>query len=224
MVDAQSIADSFWSKVDRRGPDECWEWRGSRMKGGYGSVYGRKGRGTVGAHRIAWELTNGPIPTGLDICHRCDNRPCVNPAHLFAGTREDNMRDCAEKGRIRTTARVGENVSFAKLTDVAVVQIREMLAAGETYSAIAERFGVTKDAIGLIRRGRTWRHIGGVIEQDRKARGATNGQAKLSTDAVVTIRALIAAGATNAAVARRFGIAPSLVSMIASRKRWAHIP
>lgn len=90
--------DRFWSWVDRRGPDECWEWRGTRHVRGYGhfSRDGRKFR----AHRVAWELERGPIPEGMVVSHWCDNPPCVNPAHLMLTTQRINTIDAVNKGRI----------------------------------------------------------------------------------------------------------------------------
>ena len=92
-------AEKFWSKVNRRGPDDCWEWMNS---GTYGHFYIGKGQARP-AHRIAYELTYGDIPVGLCVCHHCDNPPCCNPTHLFVGTVQDNMRDKVAKGRGKRT-------------------------------------------------------------------------------------------------------------------------
>ena len=102
-------AARFWEKVDKKGPTECWVWTGagvSRLpRRNYGLAH-KPGtnRGKVRAHRVSWEMHNGPIPDGLNVLHTCDNPPCVNPAHLFVGTQRDNVRDMYAKGRGRKRA------------------------------------------------------------------------------------------------------------------------
>ena len=91
-----TVAD-FWSKVDVQGPDDCWLWKQSTDRHGYGQT-GHDGL-HWSAHRLAWQLSNGPIPDGLFVLHHCDNPPCCNPAHLFLGTQADNMADMVSKGR-----------------------------------------------------------------------------------------------------------------------------
>lgn len=92
--------ERFLSKIKKT--EECWVWLGSRYPLGYGR-FSIMGLGVFGAHRLSWELHNGPISNGLYVCHKCDNPCCVNPAHLFLGTQIDNMRDASNKGRLRTT-------------------------------------------------------------------------------------------------------------------------
>lgn len=99
-VAAAELADRFWAKVCRG--DGCWEWQGYRMPKGYGQV-GIGHSGLILAHRLAWELTHGPVPTDLFVLHHCDNPPCCNPDHLWLGTKADNNRDMAQKGRHRGT-------------------------------------------------------------------------------------------------------------------------
>lgn len=91
---------SFWDRaLEVEGG--CWEWQGARSHSGTGYGQVRVGLKILSAHRVAWELATGrPIPTGLFICHSCDNRSCINPSHLFLGTRSDNMKDAYAKGRI----------------------------------------------------------------------------------------------------------------------------
>lgn len=156
---ATDLAVRFWAKVDRRGPDECWPWTGAinRARGGYGT-FGRGPReaGTGYAHRVAWELVNGPAPPGQLVCHRCDNPPCCNPAHLFLGSVADNQRDMAAKGRSLR----GERHNLAQLSEEDVVAIRGLWARGGlTQQQIAERYKTNKANVSQIVRGKKWRHL-----------------------------------------------------------------
>jgi hypothetical protein len=141
--------------VDRTaGPEACWPWTGYRNRGGYGRVYADARMQY--AHRLAWEQANGPIPAGLDICHTCDNPPCCNPSHLWAGTARENLRDAAAKGRLTAVFRTGEAATFHKLTWEAVRLIRARHAAGESERPLAREYGVSQPAIHYIVTGQTW--------------------------------------------------------------------
>lgn len=94
-----SLDKRFWEKVDRRGPDECWPWIGAEHGRGYGGIL--INYKSVPAHRVAHALCKGVVPPGMFVLHRCDNPKCVNPAHLFLGTHQDNMDDMVSKGRSR---------------------------------------------------------------------------------------------------------------------------
>jgi len=154
-LDAATV-ERFWSRVDIRGHDECWVWKASRRGGGYGSFVVNKR--LENAHRIAWEIANGrPATRGLDMMHACDNRACCNPAHLSEGTRSDNMRDMHTKGR--GDSRVGSRHPMARLTEQAVLTIRELAARGVRRKTIAEEYGVKPSAIHDIVSGRSWTHL-----------------------------------------------------------------
>ncbi len=150
--------ERFWQKVDRRGDDDCWLWRGATSRRGYGN-FGVNGRSTV-TSRYAWELTRGPIPKGLCVLHHCDNPPCCNPAHLFLGTRGDNARDMLSKGRHWSQTGIqplrGQAVGNARLTEQAVRTIRRRYACGEPQGQIAQGFGVSRTAIGRVVRSEVW--------------------------------------------------------------------
>lgn len=121
----------------------CLVYTGLRTRKGYGYVWfdGKN----VFTHRLAWQLANGPIPRGLCVLHRCDNRACCKPEHLFLGTLADNNRDMASKARGR-----------AKLTPQQVREIRTRYASGESSNALAEEFGVAQSTTRHIVTGRSW--------------------------------------------------------------------
>lgn len=150
------LAERFWLYVDKRKDGECWEWTGALGPNGYGRTSDR-GQNDLVAHRVSYELAHGAIPDGKIIMHSCDNRKCVNPQHLTAGTYLENMQDMIGKGRDNHPIRYGESSPRAKLTDANVVEIRSSI--GVSDAEFARRFGVTKAAIRHIRIGITWRHI-----------------------------------------------------------------
>ena len=158
-----TIEERFWKQVRPREPDECWEWEGSVNGNGYAQItHLREGHR---AHRVSWELHHGAIPRagtsyhGICVLHRCDNRRCVNPAHLFLGSQADNMADAARKGRVRNNGAKGAEHPRARLTDEDVRQIRRLLSDGVSKAAIARLFGVDRSTVSLIARRKTWRHL-----------------------------------------------------------------
>jgi len=140
----------FWAKVDKSG--ECWVWTAGTSSLGYGA-FKLNGR-TLAAHRFSYENAFGPIPDGLDVLHRCDNRPCVRPDHFFLGTDADNARDRVAKGRNGTLR--GERSPNAILTNESVALIKVGMANGESMTSLARRFGVSISAVWCIKRGLTW--------------------------------------------------------------------
>jgi hypothetical protein len=139
----------FWARVQKAGADECWLWTGVKDRKGYGrfSVHYPVIRF---AHRLSYAITNGPIPDGMVVCHRCDTPACVNPAHLFLGTHADNVRDRNEKGRQCR----GERHQSAKLN---INQVRAIRNSGEPHTILATRYGVHAQSIADIRKLRTWK-------------------------------------------------------------------
>jgi len=155
-----TMEESFWSKVDKRDPDDCWEWQASLDTRGYGNFGVPRNDGTgryimQRAHRRAWEFTNGPLlGSGQHLCHTCDNRKCVNPAHLFVGNPKTNMQDCAAKGRFND--RKGENNPRAKVTEDIVRAVR---AETLTLSKLMVKYKLPQTTVSDIRRRSTWKHV-----------------------------------------------------------------
>lgn len=149
------LEERFWAKVDKAGPDDCWVWTGSTSKR-YGYISRGENRTLVPAHRVSWELANGPIPLDLWVLHKCDNPPCVNPAHLFLGTVEDNNRDMFAKGRaaVQTGAykppRGGDNPQ-SRLTNEQRQEIVGRYENGEhNQSALGREYGVSHGTIHRV--------------------------------------------------------------------------
>lgn len=130
----------------------CIEWTGGKTENGYGAAHfmGRY----QSAHRLAYTAFNGEIPTGQFVCHSCDNPACVNPAHLWLGKQQDNMTDKVNKSRHCH----GETHGMHKLT---AEQVQVILKGDLSSSELAERFGVSTDHVGAIRKGLAWKHLQG---------------------------------------------------------------
>lgn len=136
----------FWSKVHKTDVG-CWEWQAGRFHAGYGK-FRFEGRNQA-ASRVAWRLVNGQIPPKHCVCHKCDNRGCVRPSHLFLGTYKDNTQDGMRKGRIVAQPK--------KLTHEKAAAIRAMRKKGRTITAIAKCFGVSPPLVSQICLGRVWK-------------------------------------------------------------------
>jgi hypothetical protein len=146
------IVVNFWRNVPYGNPEECWEWSGYVARDGYGKTTTH-----LNASRFMYELLFGKVPDGIDICHSCDNRRCVNPHHLFAGTRKDNMNDCIDKGRFPF-----ENLKKRhKLTVDEVLEIRTIYLHDNapSRSQVAKEYGVARTTINAVVNRRTWNHV-----------------------------------------------------------------
>lgn len=153
LIAKPGTAAGFWTHADR-GPG-CWTWTGRRHEAGYGIVEKAGVSSPYRAHRLSWELTYGPIPKGLFVCHRCDNRLCVRPDHLFLGTHAQNMADMRAKGRDARGVRTGN----ATLDPERVQAMRRLQAVGLSYSRVAQLFGVSVMTAHSAITRRTWKHV-----------------------------------------------------------------
>ncbi len=172
-VPRRPLADRFWEKVGdgpflRPDLGPCREWKAGRNRQGYGSFehWLSDKWMSVPAHRVAWELAYGPIPDGLVVCHHCDNPPCCQPMHLFLGTVAINNADRDAKGRNRLVQPTheqrarGERTGAAKLTELAVREIRQRYAAGGvSQQSLADEYRLGQSQVSRVIRRTTWAHV-----------------------------------------------------------------
>lgn len=227
----QSLEDRFFAKVLKSmDSDGCWNWIASKYRDGYGRIQFQ--RKSVRAHRISWQIHHGPIPDGVQVLHRCDNPLCVRPDHLFLGTHDDNMADKVAKGRQFRPE--GEANGAARLSCDEVINIRKLyVGGGRTYQSLAAQFGVSSGDIRLIVTMENWNGLespDGYLAEVAKAKklsrakGERMPNSKLTPADIIEIRRLRKLGHENKEIGSRFGVSDVLISLIARRKAWAHIP
>jgi len=190
--------DDFWRMVEMDSANACWLWIGALRPNGYG-VTKYQGRRWA-AHRLAWVLTNGSIPDGMLVCHRCDTPLCCNPKHLFLGTVRDNMQDMLKKGRDALTG----NKSWAR-------RHPELLKRGKAHPANKDRGNWVK------------RHTKFFSGEVRAHLGESNGRALVTADIVREIRRRWEAGESQTVLGKTFGLKQTSVSSICRRINWKYI-
>lgn len=157
-VPFEEMINRIKPKIIKEFESECWLWIAGSRPSGYGNMTVNKVK--IGAHRVMHIMFKGSIPESMDVCHECDNTWCVNPEHLWAGTRKENMQDSVQKGRNYRggayRAAFGKNQGHAKLTDEKVTQI---LRDNRSQFEVGKSFGISEMIIGRIRRGELWKHV-----------------------------------------------------------------
>lgn len=203
-----------YAPVEKGFKTPCWICSYSPLKNGYVSLsWNENGSIQRGyAHRMSFEIHNGPIPNGFLVCHRCDVRNCINPDHLFTGTHKDNAQDKVRKGRSNTAR--GESSAKSKIKESDVLKIRSLSKNGFTDLEIAGMYGISDNQVSNIALGLSWRHVGGPVRQPKSP-------AKLSVKSVSEIKNQIKLGLINQREASVFyGVNPSTISNIMTGKKW----
>lgn len=219
----QETINRFWSKVEKRGPDDCWVWKAWKNNRGYGMLTIKKAGSKHHwvASRLSYYIAHGNLPNDLDVCHKCDNPPCVNPNHLFLGTAHENALDMVKKGRCN--APKGEDAQ-STLSEYEVLQIRRIYESGDMNTVeLAEAYGVASGTINRVVDGSSWKHITHGVSLIKSRRGERNGFAKLREPDIREIRRMRSDGITMQCIADRFRIGRTTVGHIVYGRYWKHV-
>lgn len=210
---SKTLERRFWAKVAKRGPDECWNWTASKIRG-YG-VIGVGAKEKILAHRASM-LLHGINPEGFCVMHSCDNPSCVNPSHLSLGSHADNMADCKNKGRQAKGDKNGRRV----LSSVEVGAIRQRYREIHSFQKVASEFGVSRMTATLAAIGETWEgEANGVppVRDDERIKVRHNGRG-FNHDQIRAIRRRCGDGESMKKLGREFGVSGTYISHIRDRK------
>jgi hypothetical protein len=211
-----SSEERFWMQVKKT--RNCWLWTGRKDKNGYGLFQGEI-HGVVyrKAHRYSWALHNDqPVPAGGQVCHACDNPPCVRADdHLFIGTIMDNMDDKIRKGRGRVA--YGEKSGKAKLTEEQAKAIR---LDPRTWAAIGADYNLAASTVGSIKQRISWRHLDVEVVKGKRPGPRRGVSDNITPEIVRTIRTSTERGRV---LAKRYGVSEQTICDIRKRRSWKHI-
>lgn len=232
MTEAASIGEirekdkrRFMSKI-HRGDNGCWLWLDKLRKDGYGHI--KINGKMILAHRFSWYIFNNNIPTTKYCLHRCDNRACVNPDHLFLGTQEDNMADMTNKGR--SPSNEGDANPHSKISERDALDILRLYSRGECAARVlSDKYHISETQVYLIYTGVSWGFLGdkyGIeyIKGKDIIKGDGNGNSKLSKENVVEIRELHKRGVKISEIVSRYGMSKGAIYNVVSRRTWRHLP
>ena len=209
---SQDIIDRFWRKVKPpENENDCWEWTAGLQTRGYGSftVFPQyKER----SHRFSWEFFNGPIPKDLHVLHKCDNRKCVNPDHLFLGNQQDNTKDMLDKNR----QAVGSRINCATITEESVEELLEGIKNKKYTSRkqICNTFSILDDTLDYILRREGWLHVTQKYSKQEldNMRRSINKTFKLSPDEILEIKQDLKNGHMISYIMKKFNISRGTVN------------
>lgn len=197
-------------------PNVCWDWNGNINSSGYAHIKigGRDSLRSYNAHRIAYLVYVGSIEKNKIVCHKCDNRKCCNPEHLFLGTYKDNMVDMVNKKRNMNPK--GSQCSWSKLNEDQVLKMLELFKNGKNCAEVAREFGIDRRSASDIKRGRKWGHIGDrsnilKIRPHKK---------RINYELAKQIKQLFIEGNTVAEVTKKFNISRSTIDDIKKGRTW----
>jgi len=205
----------FLSKIDKNGSNGCWKWNGTKDKDGYGQLKVNKKQ--YRAHRASWMIHYGEIPESMLVCHKCDNRECTNPNHLFIGSPSDNSEDMVFKNR--SAKPKGELNNNSILTSIQVSQIMDLLSNGMTAVDVAKKFNVCNSTIQNINHG-SWSHV--KMSDDTDFKTATPRKTRWLTEKEVRSIKLTLATTSRLFpdIAKDFGVHRMTIERIANGDTW----